>query len=301
MFTFDQLETFVAVAEELHFGRAAQRLSMTQPPLSRRIKLLEDELGVRLFDRTHRSVKLTPAGRVFLADARQLLHLSHEAALSARRVPRGESGVVTLGFTATTAYSFLEHVLTAASERLPRVELVLREMVSSTQLEALLAGSMDLGMIRPPATGADLVTMPLIREPLLAALPQRHPLAVRTADPGVHDFDGEPFVMYSPAEARYFYEVLVSIFRGAESMPDYVQYLGQVHSMLALVKAGIGLALVPAAATALRYEGVLLRPVRGIDPRPVKLDLAWRRGNDNPALSGLLTVIREVAEDQHLW
>jgi DNA-binding transcriptional LysR family regulator len=301
VFTFDQLETFVAVAEELHFGRAADRLSMTQPPLSRRIKLLEDDLGVQLFDRAHRSVKLTPAGRVFLADVRQLLHLSHEAALSARRVPRGESGVVTLGFTATTAYSFLEHVLTAANARLPRVDLVLREMVTSTQLEALLAGSMDLGMIRPPAIGADLVTMPLTREPLLAALPRRHPLAVRAADPTVHDFDGQPFVMYSPAEARYFYEVLVSIFRGAESTPDYVQYLGQVHSILALVKAGIGVALVPAAATALHYDGVVLRPVRGIDPRPVKLDLAWRRGNDNPALDGLLTVIREVAEDQRPW
>jgi DNA-binding transcriptional LysR family regulator len=181
------------------------------------------------------------------------------------------------------------------------VDLVLREMVTSTQLEALLAGSMDLGMIRPPAIGADLVTMPLTREPLLAALPRRHPLAVRAADPTVHDFDGQPFVMYSPAEARYFYEVLVSIFRGAESTPDYVQYLGQVHSILALVKAGIGVALVPAAATALHYDGVVLRPVRGIDPRPVKLDLAWRRGNDNPALDGLLTVIREVAEDQRPW
>jgi DNA-binding transcriptional LysR family regulator len=143
--------------------------------------------------------------------------------------------------------------------------------------------------------------MPLTREPLLAALPRRHPLAVRAADPTVHDFDGQPFVMYSPAEARYFYEVLVSIFRGAESTPDYVQYLGQVHSILALVKAGIGVALVPAAATALHYDGVVLRPVRGIDPRPVKLDLAWRRGNDNPALDGLLTVIREVAEDQRPW
>jgi len=298
MFTLDQLDSFVAVAEELHFGRAARRLSMTQPPLSRRIKLLETELGVRLFDRAHRSVKLTPAGRVFLADARQLLHLSQEASLSARRVPRGESGVVSVGFTATTAYSFLSHVLTAANSRLPRVDLVLREMVTSAQLDALLSGSVDIGMIRPPATAADLVTAPLIREPLLAALPRRHPMATRAVDPTVLDFDGQPFVMFAPSEGRYFYEILVSIFRGAEATPIYVQYLTQVHSILALVKAGIGVALVPAAATALHYEGVVLRPVRDIDPRPVKLDLAWRRGNDNPALAGLLSLIKEVAEEQ---
>ncbi len=296
MFTLEQLGSFVAVAEELHFGRAAARLSMTQPPLSRRIRLLEDDLGVQLFDRSHRAVKLTPAGRVFLADARRLLHLSHDAALSARRTPRGESGVVTVGFTATTAYSFLEHVLSAVNTELPQVELVLREMVTATQLEALGEGGIDVGMIRPPATGPDLVTAPLFHEPLLAALPQDHWLALREPEPAVSDFDGEPFVMYSPSEARYFYEVLISIFRRTETAPKYVQYLSQVHSILALVKAGLGVALVPAAARVLHYRGVVLRPVTGLDPHPVNLDLCWRRGNDNPALAALLPVIRGVAD-----
>jgi DNA-binding transcriptional LysR family regulator len=295
MFSLEQLQSFVAVAEELHFGRAAARLSMTQPPLSRKIKQLEDELGVLLFDRAHRTIKLTPAGRVFLADARRLLHLSHEAALSARRTPRGESGVVTLGFTATTAYSFLEHVVAAASVELPNVELGLREMVTSAQVEELLEGGIDVGLIRPPVAGADLVTTLLYREPLLAALPESHPLATRKAVPSVRDLDGQPFIMYSPSEARYFHEVLVSIFRSAEVAPNYVQYLSQVHSMLALVKAGLGIALVPAAATALHYRGLVLRPVTGIDANPVKLGLAWRRSNDNPALAALLPVIEKIA------
>ncbi len=295
MFSLEQLVSFVAVAEELHYGRAAERLSMTQPPLSRRIQLLERELGVELFDRTHRTVRLTPAGRVFLADARKILHLSQEATLYVRRARQGDVGVVTLGFTATTAYSYLERILAAANTELPHVDLVLREMVTSAQVEELLAGGIDLGMIRPPVTGSDIVTMPLWREPLLAALPKSHPLARRKKNPDVRDFDGEPFIMYSPSEARYFHDVLVAVFRAARVLPAYTQYPSQVHTILALVKAELGVALVPAAAAALRFEGVVLRPVDGIEGAPVELELMWRRGNDNPALGALLTVIGSVA------
>jgi len=298
MFSLNQIESFVAVAEELHYGRAAARLSMTQPPLSRRIQLLERELGVELFDRSQRAVKLTPAGRVFLADARKLLQLSHEAALSARRTPRGHAGVVTLGFTAATAYAFLEPVLAASAQRLPQVELVLREMVSSAQMQALLAGALDLAMVRPPATGADIATAPLFREPLLAALPARHRLARRKRGPHVSDFDREPFIMYSPSEARYFYELLVSIFHAKNVWPVYRQYISQVHTILALVRAGLGVSLVPAAASALRFDGVVLRPIEGTATHPVELVLAWRHSNDNPALAALLPLIRAASEER---
>src|SRR5215203_4104583 len=209
MFSLTQLATFVAVAEELHYGRAAERLNMTQPPLSRRIQLLERELGVELFDRSQRAVRLTPAGRHFLADARRILRFSREAALSASRVPDGDVGTVTIGFTAVSPYSCLETVLTAARTKLPQVELNLREMVSGAQRAALLAGEFDLGLVRPPVGGPGVATAPLTRETLLAALPSGHALARQEADPDVTDFDGEPFVMYSPSEANYFYEILV--------------------------------------------------------------------------------------------
>ncbi len=283
--------SFVAVAEELHYGRAAERLSMTQPPLSRRIQLLERELGVELFDRTHRTVRLTPAGRVFLAEARKILRSSQEATLYVRRAKQGEVGVVTLGFTATAAFSYLDRVLAAKNAELPGVDLVLREMATSAQVEEVLAGGIDVGMIRPPVTGGDIVTLPLWREPLLAALPSAHPLARRKKNPDVRDFDREPFIMYSPSEGRYFHDVVVAVFRTARVLPAYTQYLGQVHTVLALVKANFGVALVPAAAAALRLEGVVLRPVDGIEGHPVELELMWRRGNDNPALGALLTVV----------
>ncbi|MEV0144508.1 MULTISPECIES: LysR family transcriptional regulator [unclassified Nonomuraea] len=298
MVSMEQLVGFVAVAEELHYGRAAARLRMTQPPLSRRIQALERELGVELFDRTRRAVRLTPAGRAFLAEARKVLQVSQEAVLTARRTPRGDAGVVTLAFTATTAYSFLERVVTEAGARLPGVELVLREMVTAAQVEALLSGAVDVGMVRPPVRTADIRTAPLTSEPLLAALPDGHPLAVRAPYPSVADLDGEPFIMYSPSEARYFHEVLVAVFRTAGVQPVHRQYLSQVHTVLAMVKAGLGLALVPAAASALRMDGVVLRPVTGLGPDTVRLDLAWRAGNDNPALAPLLRAIRRLAGDR---
>ncbi|WP_037081428.1 LysR substrate-binding domain-containing protein [Pseudonocardia spinosispora] len=286
------LSSFVAVAEELHFGRAATRLSMTQPPLSRRIHLLERELGVELFDRSQRSIRLTPAGRSFLADARAILQLSQQAALSVRKVPGGQVGRVTMAFTATTAYTVLDSVVTACTEHLPGVDLVLREMVSATQIEALLAGQIDLGLVRPPVANPEIATREVLREPLLAALPTTHPLARQDADPTLADFDGQPFIMHAPSEARYFYEVLVGIFRMSGVSPVYTQYISQSHTILALVRAGVGVSLVPAAAAALHFEGVVLRPVTGLPARPVELHVMWRPNNENPALHALLPLVR---------
>ncbi|MEU8302296.1 LysR substrate-binding domain-containing protein [Actinomadura sp. NPDC048955] len=288
MFTLTQLANFVAVAEELHFGRAARRLRMTQPPLSRQIQLLENELKVRLFDRTNRSVRLTPAGRAFLVEARRLLQQADHAAMSVRQVSAGEAGTIILGFTAASAHATLGRVLEAARAALPDVEIVLREMVTRDQVRALAEGGLDLGLVRPPVSDPDLEDRPADRESLLAAVPHGHPLAEGDGPVSLADLDGRRFLMYSPVEARYFHELLVSLFRQARVSPVYAQYLSQVHSILALVSCGWGLALVPAAAARLRYAGVVFRPVDLPDPAPVELSLAWRRGNDNPALALLL-------------
>ncbi|MGI5321505.1 LysR substrate-binding domain-containing protein [Actinomadura nitritigenes] len=288
MFTLTQLTSFVAVAEELHFGRAAERLRMTQPPLSRQIQLLEGELRVRLFDRTNRSVRLTPAGRAFLDEARRLLHQAEHAALSARRVSAGEAGRIAVGFTAASAYAALGRLLDTARSALPDVEILLREMVTRDQLRALTEGGLDLGLVRPPVAAPELAERAAGREALLAAVPRGHPLAGGGGPLPLDAFDGQPLIMYSPVEARYFHELLVGLFRRAGVSPVYVQYLSQVHSILALVDGGWGLALVPEAAARLRYAGLTFRPLEPPDPAPVELSLAWRRGNDNPALARLL-------------
>jgi DNA-binding transcriptional LysR family regulator len=153
MFELSQLRCFVATAEELHFGRAAQRLNMTQPPLSRQVQLLERILGVTLLDRTSRSVRLTPAGRAFLLEARRILRLAESAALATRRIASGDAGQIAIGFTAASGYNFLPQLVILSNARLPNADLTLREMVTREQVEALLTGRIDIGLVRPRWNG----------------------------------------------------------------------------------------------------------------------------------------------------
>jgi DNA-binding transcriptional LysR family regulator len=288
MFSLSRLSCFIAVAEELHFGRAAERLHMTQPPLSRQIQQLEAELGVQLIDRTTRSVTLTPAGVAFLPDARRILQLAESASSTVKRVPAGDLGTVVVGFTAASAHAVLPRLLDRTREQLPDVKLELREMVSSVQVEALMTGELDLGMARPPLNRPGLVSRPLLHEQLIAALPLEHPLAGITRQLTLSDLDGQDVIMYSPVQARYFNELLISTFTIAGTTPRYVQYVTQVHTMLVLVRSGIGLALVPASAATLHPDGVVFRSIGAFRERPVELDAVWRSDSTNPALLRLL-------------
>ncbi|AHC27633.1 MULTISPECIES: LysR substrate-binding domain-containing protein [Mycobacteriaceae] len=296
MFSLARLSCFIAVAEELHFGRAAERLHMTQPPLSRQIQQLEAELGVQLIDRTTRTVTLTPAGAAFLPDARRILQLAESAALTVKRVPAGDLGTVVVGFTAASAHAVLPRLLERTREKLPDVKLELREMVSSVQLEALMSGDIDLGMARPPLKRPGIVSRPLLHEQLVAALPAGHPLVGQARQLTLNDLDGEDVVMYSPVEARYFNELLISTFTIAGATPRYVQFVTQVHTMLVLVRSGIGIALVPASAATLHPEGVVFRTIGAFRERPVELDACWRQDSTNPALLRLLRDVLPARE-----
>ena len=297
MFELSQLRCFVAVAEELHFGRAAQRLNMTQPPLSRQVQLLERILGVVLLDRTSRSVRLTPAGRAFLIEAKRILRLAESAALATRRIASGDAGRVAVGFTAASGYSFLPRLVDLARSELPNVDLTLRELVSGEQVEALLTGRIDLGLVRPPLTRPEFDKVRVLTEPLVAALPTGDPrLAKATVE--LSDFDDRPMVMYAPEGAGYFHGMLTGMFDAAGVSPQHVQHMSQIHSILALVHARIGAAVVPEAAMRLHFEGVEFRPLATTPERPVELFVAWRRDNDNPSLKPLLDLIEDqVAAD----
>jgi DNA-binding transcriptional LysR family regulator len=288
VFELSQLRSFVVVAEELHFGRAAARLHLTQPPLSRQIQLLEHQVGAQLLERSSRNVRLTPAGRGFLPEARAILRLAESASLSAQRISRGEAGSLAIGFTASTGYRFLPGLIVTCRERLPGVELVLKEMVTMEQAEALASGRLDVALLRPTAATADFETRCVAREPLVVALPEDHPLASGRS-PTLADFDHAPFLTYSPVEARYFHDLVAGTFSRAGVHPDYTQYVTQIHSILALVRAGLGAALIPEAAMSLRFEGVVLRPLDKLrPPRPVELYMAWKRDNENPVLGKFL-------------
>ena len=284
MFEISQLRCFIAVAEELHFSRAAERLNMTQPPLSRQIRLLEHQIGTPLLDRTSRTVRLTAAGRSFLQEAAQILRLAEEAAYTARRVAKGETGFLSIGFTAASGYGLLPKLVRLVHEHSPGVALTLKELVSRDQLKALASGQLDIGLLRPHVDSGELETAVLGNESLVLAIPEEQ-AASWPEHPVAADLHGRPLLMYSPYEADYFYRLMQTIFDRAGVVPDFVEHVAQIHTMLALVHAGIGAALIPQAAMRLRFQGVVLRPIKTDPPRPVETICAFRRSNDNPILA----------------
>lgn len=295
MFDLSQLRCFVTVAEELHFGRAAARLNMTQPPLSRQIQVLEHIVDAPLLERTSRSVRLTPAGRSFLPEARRILKLAESASQIARRIAQGKTGSLKIGFTAAAAYGFLPDLVAACRARLPDVDLSLKEMVSGDQMEALASGAIDAGLLRPPVARPELAVKRVVAEPLVAAIPEKHPLA-KAKTVSIKDFDGQPFIMYSPYESRYFHDLLVAQFSRANILPRYEQHLSQIHSVLSMVRAGLGSAIVPEAATRLRFSGVVLKPLTLKMPASVELFMVWRRDYDNPLTPTLVEIAGALAK-----
>ena len=288
-----QLRCFVAVAEELHFGRAAARLHMTQPPLSRQIQLLEHAVGAQLLERTSRSVRLTAAGQVLYDEAAAILRRAEAAADTARRTALGQAGRVVVGYTAVSGYALIPALLAAANEAFPEIQMVLEEMVSSDQLRALEAEALDLGFVRPSGSAAGLKYHRVAREPMLLAIPGRHPLAKKTRI-RQQDLAGQPLIMYSRREGQYFHEKIAALFPAQGSQPRYVHHIGQTHTIMALVRAGIGLAIVPASAQQLRFENVVFRPLWRADV-VAEIYLAWREDARNPALRSIREfIVREL-------
>lgn len=289
-----QLRYFVAVAEELHFGRAAQRLHMSQPPLSFQVRQLEEGLGVSLFERTQRSVKLTYAGEVLLVQARAALGKLDEAVDTVRAAARGEAGFLRVGYTAASVYSVIPSLMHAFKERAPRVEVLLHESVSGDLLVDLNEGRLDVGLVRPIAQWPDLVTEKLLEERLIVAVPADHPLAQQRII-SLSDLHGVPFIGFSQQDSRYFHDMVANLLGTQKVVPTLVQRATQTHAVVALVSAGLGVAIVPDASARVHMDRVEYRPLHADRlPRPEQ-HLCWRRDRSSPILRNFLAVAREVA------
>ena len=293
MFTFDQLRGFVAVADELHFGRAAERLQMTQPPLSRQIQKLERALGVQLLERDNRRVELTTAGQTFLVEARRLLVSASSSLQQAQRIQAGAAGSVQIAFTAASTFGVLTDLLNSVSESYPDIHLDLFEMVTKEQIAGLLNGELDLGLARPPFDRAVFGSRLIHREDLLLAVPRGSWLTElgRPVDP--RELSAEPVIMYSPVKARYFYDLVVRLV--SVSSENTVHTVSQVLTMLCLVAGGRGVAFVPATARRLGISGVEFLALEGLPPEPVELHLLWGRENRNPAAHSVIDCITRSA------
>jgi DNA-binding transcriptional LysR family regulator len=301
--TLDQVRCFVAVAEELHFSRAAERLAMTQPPLSRQIQKLERVVGAQLLERDNRQVRLTEAGAAFLEDCYRLTNTLDQAVAHARRVEGGSAGTLHLGFTAVSAIGVLGPVMVQLSSDLPDVEVILHERVTGAQVEGVSRGEIDLGLARPPFDTSVLSSRVVLREPLRAAVPVGHRLAQKQGPLGPEDFDGLPVISYHPVQARYFHDLTVRYL--VNGHPRIKQHVQQILTAVLLVAAGEGVAFVPATAGMLGVTGVVYKPIVDLagahpdsDPaRPVELHAIWARGALSPLLRRVLHIVQESAQE----
>ncbi len=276
-----QLRHFVAVAERLHFGRAAAALHISQPPLSRSIQDLEARVGATLLARSRRKVELTPEGARFLEEARRILALLERAVQDVGSMAGGERGRLRLGFVSLADYGVLPGLLKDYKAARPGVSLALREMLSPDQAAALAAGELDFGLLLPPVADADLEHIVVQRERFVAALPARHRLARdvgrKAGRIAVRDLANDAFVMVPRAIAPGLYDIVAALAARAGFAPRVAQEAIQMQTVVSLVSSGLGVALVPASVANLGRRGVAYREIADAHPR-LDLWLAWRRG-----------------------
>ena len=278
------LRYFVVVADELHFGRAARRLHMSQPPLSMQIRALEDLIGTPLFDRTQRRVSLTKAGEVLAREARQILDKTQAAVLAARRASRGELGELVVGFVSTADYNVLPPLLRRFREHAPGVRLTLREATTDVQIEAVASGRLDVGFEHP-----ELDYRPVHREPLVLALPERHRLAQRAGEVRLRDVAEDAFVLFPRPYSPGLYDDVVSFCRSVGFSPRVEQEAVQMQTIISLVSAEVGVALIPASLMNLGRTGVVYRPLAESGPL-TELGVVWRRNDPLATLRLFLEV-----------
>ena len=288
---FRQIRTFVALAECLHFGHAAEQLGIAQPHVSRRIKQLEDDLGVTLFLRNRRNVRLTEAGRVFLGEARRMLADAEIAREHTRESALGRRGRLNLSLIASAMLGTLPAILHAFRDGYPDVHIVVRESDSATLFEALAAETTDVAFVHPaPRTSPAFSQILLERDPLVAVLPASHRLA---AQPSIRlaDLAGDPWIMFPRDAATAIYDRIMATCERAGFAPKVVQEAGPVPTRLGLVASGFGVHLVHKAWEIMRYPGIVYVPVH--PTATIAHACYWRKADPNPILHVFLDVVRE--------
>ena len=286
------LKSFVAVAEELHFGRAAEKRHIAQPALSRHVQRLEGELGSNLFDRDRRNVALTEAGRIYLGEARAILERVEGARRRVERARRGEVGEISFGYEAATLYNVFPDIVRLYRERYPNVALFLHEMVTEDQISAHAEGRIDVGLIHPEFTPEGLEGEIVFREPVVVALPDTHPLAGE-ARVEVSDLAADPFILFPRRFGPKKHDNMVGLCAAAGFAPNIVQEAESKQGMVGLVAAGIGVSLLPASVSSLRRSGVVYAEIDDAD-RWMEMGLFWNPERMTPVLKGFLDTARDA-------
>ncbi|WP_310411350.1 LysR substrate-binding domain-containing protein [Chamaesiphon sp. OTE_8_metabat_110] len=284
---------FKTVATELHFGKAAEKLHISQPPLTKQIQDLEAELDFKLFTRNNRSVVLTPAGQAFLIEVNQILQQLDRAIDIGRKTSRGELGKISIGFVGSATYNILPVMLQQFRDRYPHVQIELHELTTDRQLIWLREGRIDLGSIRPPIVDRNFVTQVVFQESFVVALPTNHYLAA------LDEIDlvllaTEPFILFPRELAPGLYDPIISVCQTAGFSPQVVQECIQMQTIVSLVSANMGVSILPASIQEAQRQGVVYKPIRSqslsVD-RLAKIALVWRIDDRSPIVNRFLEVV----------
>lgn len=287
---FRQLRYFVTVARELHFGRAAERLDITQPALSKQIRVLETNIGIKLFFRTKRSVKLTPAGEVFLTKVQQLLRQAQQAIAAAQRTAKGSTGKLTIGFTATATYAVLPELIRRFRSSYPQVEVEMLELSTEAQVTALNQGEIDLGFLHPPIDERGLEVYPLLSEEFVVVLPKQHHLNLAKSL-SLKDLAQESFLLHPRSEGPFLYDEFFKLCRKNGFQPQIVKEVNSHQTRIFFVAAGMGITFIPAGLQTSISSDIICKPIKNL---PFKLEFAaaWRSIVVMPVLQQLLILLK---------
>jgi DNA-binding transcriptional LysR family regulator len=287
------LNYFVAVAEELHFGRAAARVRTAQSSFSAQIRDLEQELGVQLLHRTKRQVHLTDAGRAFLIEARATLKQAARAVRVAQRASHGEAGALGIGFVPSADCISFPDILRVFKKQYPEVQLQLHNLTASEQVEALRQGEIDIGFMRPLRIEKAIASERIMREPVVVVLPKKHRL-LSNAEVALEDVAAESLILCSRIHAPLQHDVIVAQFRAANLIPNVSLETDHIQTVLGLVAAGLGISLLPASVESLRAPGLSYRPLKKVSVL-MEMAVAYRKGDPSRVLANFLAVVRELS------
>lgn len=290
MIDFRQLDLFVAVAEELHFGRAAARVGMAQPPFSQQIRRIERALNVVLLDRTSRRVSLTPAGAALLVEARDLIARRDRAVDAVTRIAAGDAGTLRLGFSASSAVGLLPMIVRQVRHDLPDVTLHIDDRDGIDVAAAIRAGALDAAIVRAPFSAEGIVVETLHHDSFVAVLPASHPLATRQ-EVAIGDLADSPFILFPRHASPGFHDTVISLCTDAGFSPDIVQEANAWLSVVGLVESGLGITVAPAMAAYACPPDVRSVPLAGSCAR-TELVIAYRKGEQSPLIGRFRAIAR---------
>lgn len=295
-FEYFQMRCFVAVAEELNFRRAADRMNMTQPPLSRQVKILEERVNLKLLERSNRHVRLTSAGESFYRSAVDIIQRTEHAVLNARQAERGETGSIALGFVPSAAFQFMPLIARHMAEKMPMVSLTPIEMMGYEVIEAQRAGRIDLGLTRMENPRGEIERIRVVHEPFVLAIPKAHPLAHKT-NLSIADFDGEPYISFTKDRGGYLKETLDALFYASHIVPDTRLGASQTHAVISLVNHGLGFALVPRSAQVIQMADTVYREIELPTEFRSDMYLVSKSGRQSIVRDRVRTLISDVLAD----